>query len=85
MPEPGKTEEKPQKAKGKPAKGNVVLMDEMGVYVHKYNIHQNLQKLLEKVLKESPIDPVEYLCDELQENPIDWTATDEPVAVVEEA
>jgi hypothetical protein len=83
MAEPGQ-KEAAQKPLEKP-KSNVDLMDEMGAYVHKYNIHQNLQALLEKVLKESPIDPVEYLCDELQENPIDWTAAPETAAVVEEA
>ena len=77
--------EKKEKVVGKPPKANTVLMDEMAEYVHKYNVHTKLQVLLEKVLREMPIDAVEFLHDELVENPIDWLASDDAQAVVEEA
>ena len=54
----------------------------MSGYVVNYDVHNILEGLLKKILLDKPSDPVQFLIDELEKNPIQVEAAQ---PIVEEA
>ena len=57
----------------------------MSGYVVDYDVHSILESLLKKILVDKPSDPVQFLIDELEKNPIVVEEKKAAEPVVEEA